>query len=139
MAWARNNPEKHQAHRDTVWRNYRIKRGLSLDKPRKPHKKLGGSIDPNGYMVFRGNKWIGHPCADKRGRVSHHRLVMFEILGRPLKEHETVHHKNGIRHDNRPENLELWSSNHPPGQRVGDQIEWAIAFLKEYGYNVEKI
>jgi hypothetical protein len=68
-------------------------------------------------------------------RIFDHRRVMEEMLGRPLLPEETVHHVNGDRSDNRPENLELWSSSQPSGQRIQDKIDWARSILRLYGEN----
>ena len=51
---------------------------------------------------------------------------------RYLLPNENVHHINGIRDDNRTENLELWSTSQPYGQRVKDKIEWAKEILETY-------
>lgn len=48
-----------------------------------------------------------HPASDHRGDVYEHRLVMMNELGRMLHKHELVHHRNGIKTDNRLENLEI--------------------------------
>jgi hypothetical protein len=89
-----------------------------------------GTLNKDGYrIVFRP----GHPNAARTGRISEHRLVMSEMLGRPLAPNETVHHRNGNRTDNRPENLELWARNQVPGQRVSDLLAWARALVDQYG------
>lgn len=57
-----------------------------------------------------------------------HTEVMEQDIGRRLVKGENVHHKNGVRHDNRIENLELWWRPQPSGQRVPDLISYMAEF-----------
>jgi len=74
----------------------------------------------------------GHPRADKARYVFEHVLVMEEILGRYLLPGENVHHRNGVKDDNRPENLELWTRPQPAGIRAADAVAWAREVLARY-------
>src|SRR6266700_879522 len=77
----------------------------------------------------------GHPRAvTGNGQyVFEHILVMEEMLGRYLRPEENVHHRNGVKEDNRPENLELWTRPQPTGIRVSDAVAWARKIIAQYG------
>jgi hypothetical protein len=105
------------------------------------HRELFGDLNSVLALYPVPEKLIEILCHEKTGRqISRyeHQIVMEEILGRELFEHERIHHKNGVRDDNRRENLELWSISQPPGQRVEDKLEHYIEFVRQYGYKVSK-
>ncbi len=91
--------------------------------------KGGRTRHKAGYLMVRAP---GHPRATSGPYVFEHILVAEDLLGRYLLDGETVHHRNGVRDDNRPENLELWTNPQPSRIRVSDAVEWARTILERY-------
>lgn len=95
----------------------------------KPGKNGGVIKHKAGYRMVRVPE---HP-RQSNGYVFEHIIIMENMLGRRLVSGETVHHLNGIKDDNRPENLELWVRPQPSGIRASDALAWAYRIIELYG------
>ena len=90
-----------------------VKKNLGKYGEEHSQWKGGRHINSTGYMMV---SVPGHRLADSRGRVPEHRLVMADIYGASLLVGLHVHHKDGDRLNNDPDNLEIISpSKHSSG------------------------
>lgn len=144
------------------WRNHGQVQARQRNRPRldcsfdgcdRPHKRYGW-CETHSKQVARGQElrpirterarrivtaegyvkvWApDHRNAQAAGYVLEHIAVMAEHIGRPLLPQENVHHKHGVKDDNRIGQLELWTTSQPKGQRVADKVEWAVELLALY-------
>lgn len=102
--------------------------------PDHPNWTGGVHVGKDGYVkrtIYPGDSQYPEGKSG-RVRVNEHRYVMGNHLGRVLLPEENVHHINGNKEDNRIENLELWSTSQPKGQRVEDKLAWARELIEQY-------
>lgn len=122
-------------------------KGLPASAYGFPNYKIEGSIfDDKGYVLVE--RPFDHPgriskIGKVKSRIREHILVMEKMLGRYLHPYEKVHHKNGIKDDNRPENLELWVRTHGDGVRISDvyvkDIDRLLQHISQFEFELAKI
>lgn len=102
----------------------------------QPGRKGAASANWKGgrYVTKAGYVMVLNPerTGEKDKYIQEHRLVMQNHLGRKLHKGETVHHKNGVKTDNRIENLQLFAAAHARGQKYEDmQTEDLLRIIGE--------
>lgn len=101
---------------------------LRKAKDRFDNHEFSKSLVGRGYVSIHVPTLI----TGKKHKLLEHRWVMEQVIGRKLRPEETVHHINGIKTDNRPENLKLFSDRHGPGQAVIDKVAFALEMCRLY-------
>ncbi len=133
-------PAKHGKTQPLCHRHYDLKRSGREDWNRPIRDKgpnMAGCLSSDGYVYLTFSS----------GRIAQHRWLAEKLLGRPLPPGASVHHRNGVRHDNLVHgpfkldasgnlvsgNLEIWVDRpQPSGQRVGDRLDDALRLLETW-------
>ena len=157
--WCMRHYKRWHAHGDVHHERQKGPQACIVDDCERPRDRAGGYCSTHGARVAKHGdpnvitpqrrgadhpRWRGGRHVTRDGyvkvtdpetgaRLFEHQLVMKQVLGRDLVPGENVHHKNGVRDDNRPENLELWVTSQPAGQRPEDLVAWAKEVLRRYG------
>jgi len=113
---------KHYGKKMCAMHRKRKTAGSDLEAPKRKFDGSGWYDEAGYFLLWKDGK-----------KITEHRYVMEQHLGRPLIKGENVHHKNGVKDDNRLENLELWITHQPYGQRAEDVLEWAYQIIDRYG------
>jgi hypothetical protein len=123
------SPKAGQGYAKGAYKRYihgHHRQGKKFPTGKRPHNYGGGL-----WQDKNTGRW-SITCRDGT-HLLYYRAVMEAQLGRPLRRDEVVHHVNGDPTDDRLENLELWTTRHPPGGRVEQHLAWAKEILGRYG------
>ena len=115
--WSFNRCKHHFCNR-ICWRIFN-KNNPPISRP-DGHK----TKDHRGYVFVKMSQ---HPHKNANGKVAEHRLVMEKMIGRFLLPNEFVHHQNGIKNDNRPENLKYFKT----ARQHFDYLQGRLQYLEK--------